>query len=268
MKTFVEWLTHLDLLSRLTLIETYYSFDPVEYNRLFQQELKTLLLRVNDPAHRAALESMRDFDWVAYIASSIRRSGFRDQREVQERTHDLVSKLLVGTLFRGFDERKSGPMPLRFRMAVTNAIKNVRSKEANRRRYLPSVSIAQEYQPGGVTDDELMSRLAWRGEDRDVIEGFRRLVKARRGELALAVLDTRVAGPETQSLIGREELGRPDKNQIKKTVQQIKSLAREYAEATGDQGFMRAVDRTMGREYATVQKRLLTTRQGRVGIEL
>lgn len=131
MKTFIEWLTDLDLLARLTLIETYYSFDAAEYNRLFHEELETLLQRITDPAHRAALESMRTFSWLGYIASAIRGLGYRDQREVQERTHDIVTKLLVGTLFRGFDETKSGPMPQRFRVAVANAIKNVRSKEAN-----------------------------------------------------------------------------------------------------------------------------------------
>jgi hypothetical protein len=101
-----------------------------------------------------------------------------------------------------------------------------------------------------------------------VVENFRRLVRERLGELALSVLDARLAGQETQSLVGVEELGRPDKNRIKKTVQQVKALAREYAQTTGDQGFLRDVDRAMGRQEATVQKRLLTTRQGRVGIEM
>ncbi|MHB8973755.1 MAG: hypothetical protein ACYC3X_15405 [Pirellulaceae bacterium] len=253
MKTFVEWLTHLDLLA----LENYYSFDPQQYNQLFRAQLELLLGRINDPTHRAALESMRDFDWVAYIAASIRGAGFKDQRE--ERAHDLLTKLLVGTLFRGYDEEKSGPMPQRFKTAVTNAIKNLRSKEFNRRRYLPSVPITTDFEPGRVAND---------GEDLDVIEGFRRLVRERLGELALSVLDVRLSGQETQSLIGVEELGRPGKNQIKMTVRQIKSLAREYAEAMGDQEFLRDVDRTMGRERETVNKRLLSTRQGRVGIEL
>jgi hypothetical protein len=259
MKTFVEWLCNADLIAQLTLIENYYSFDPQQYNQLFRAQLELLLGRINDPTHRAALESMKTFDWVAYIAASIRGAGFKDQREAQERTHDLASKLLVGTLFRGYDEQKSGPMPQRFKAAVTNAIKNLRSKEANRRRYLPSVPISGDFEPGSVANDV---------EDLDVIEGFRRLVKERLGELAVALLDVRLSGQETQSLIGVEELGRPGKNQIKMTVRQIKSLAREYAEAMGDQEFLRDVDRTMGRERETVNKRLLSTRQGRVGIEL
>ncbi|MHB8974053.1 MAG: hypothetical protein ACYC4N_26760 [Pirellulaceae bacterium] len=258
MRTFIEWLCHAGLLDQLTLIENYYTYDQAAYNRLFQTQLEELLARITDPAHRAALESMRTMDWVSYIAASIRGAGFKDQREVQERTHDIVTKLLVGTLFRGYDETTSGPMPQRFRAAVTNAVKNLRSKEFNRRKYLPSVPITNEFQPGSVTHDE----------DREVVENFRRLVRERLGELALSVLDARLAGQETQSLIGREELGRPDKNRLKKAVQQVKALAREYAMTTGDQGFLRDVDRAMGREQRTVDKRLMTTRQGRVGIEM
>lgn len=268
MRTFIEWLCHADLLARLTLIETHYSFDPHQYNKLFRDELHKLLQRVNDPTHRQALESMRDFDWIAYVAASVRGSGVRGEREIQERTHDLVAKLLTGTLFRGFDEQKSGPLPLRFKVAVANAIRNMRSKEFNRRKYLPSVPITNEFEPGAVSDNELMTRLTWRGEDGEVVEGFRRLVKERLGELALAVLDSRLAGQQTQSLVGAEELGKPDKNRIKSIVRQIKELARSYAETTGDPGFVRDVDRAMGRERETIDRRLLSTRQGRVGIEM
>ena len=44
---------------------------------------------------------MRGFNWVGYIAKSVRNSGCRDQREVQERTHDIVVKLITGGLFPG-----------------------------------------------------------------------------------------------------------------------------------------------------------------------
>jgi hypothetical protein len=267
MKTFIEWITHADILARLHLIENYFSFDPQQYNRLFQEELEKLLQRVTDPAHREALESMRSFNWVGYISSAI-RSNVKGEREIQERTHDIVAKLLTGTLFRGFDETRSGPMPQRFKTAVANALKNVRAKEANRRKYLPSVPISNEFEPGSVANDELLGRLAWRGEDREMVEHFRHLVRERLGELALAVLDARLAGQETQSLVGNEELGRPDKNRIKSVVRQIKELARSYAETTGDPGFVRDVDRAMGRERATIDRRLLTTRQGRAGIEM
>jgi len=40
MRTFYEFLSDLDILSRLWLIETYFTFDPAQYNRLFDDELR------------------------------------------------------------------------------------------------------------------------------------------------------------------------------------------------------------------------------------
>jgi len=48
---------------------------------------------------------MRGFNWVGYIAKSLRNVGYRDEREVQEKTHDIVTKLLTGTLFRNLTRR-------------------------------------------------------------------------------------------------------------------------------------------------------------------
>ena len=42
-------------------------------------------------------------------------------------------------------------MDLRFKRSVGNAIRNMVEKERNRRRWLPTVSIGQEFKPGGVT---------------------------------------------------------------------------------------------------------------------
>ena len=39
MRTFYEYLTDLDIRSRLWLIETYFSFDAGQYNQLFDDEL-------------------------------------------------------------------------------------------------------------------------------------------------------------------------------------------------------------------------------------
>ena len=99
MYTFIEWL------SWLHLVETYYTFDAQQYNQLFDGELEKLIGTVTTPEHRAALERMRGFNWVGYIAASVWQAGYHDQRQVQERTHDIVVKLVMGTLFRAFDER-------------------------------------------------------------------------------------------------------------------------------------------------------------------
>ena len=133
MITFYEYLS--TLLSRLRLIETYFSFSPPQYNELFEDELEKL--SASSPEQRDALERMRGFNWVGYIAKSVRNSGCRDQREVQERTHDIVVKLITGGLFRDYDDQHHGPLDLRFKRAVANAIKNMVEKERNRRRFIP-----------------------------------------------------------------------------------------------------------------------------------
>jgi hypothetical protein len=113
MRTFVEWLSYADVLAWLRLIETYYSFDPAQYNAVFDEELSKLVERTSDAQHRKVLETMRGFDWISYIAASVRNAGYRDYREVQEKTHDVAVKLLTGKLFSGFDQQTSGPIDLR-----------------------------------------------------------------------------------------------------------------------------------------------------------
>ena len=107
--------------------KTYYSFDPPQYNQLFDDELQRL--SVSSPEHRDAMERMQGFNWVGYIAKSLRNSGYRDQREVAERTHDIMVKMLTGGLFINYDERQHGPLDLRFKRSVANAIKNMVEKK-------------------------------------------------------------------------------------------------------------------------------------------
>ena len=71
-----------------------------------------------------------------------------------------------------------------------------------------------------------------------------------------------LAGEETKSLVGREDLGSPGRFVIKRVVQEIKALAREYAQRLGDPAFLRDIERAMEREEATVQKRLAATGSG------
>jgi len=247
METFYEWLPRANLLARLRLLETYYTFDSAQYDRLFDEELQKVLARTTDPTHRQALERMRGFRWMSYVAVAIKRAGFHDEREIHERSHDIAVKLLTSTLFRGFDETRSGPFDLRFRASLRNALLNMIERERNRRRLLPTVPIGRDSEPGrwAATEDE----------DQKIIKDFRDLVRRRLGDLALAVLDVRLAGGETKSVIGRPEFGSPDKNVIKRVVCQIKRLAREYAQRLGDSGFLRDIERATGREAATVGKR-------------
>ena len=237
MITFIEW---AEIFERLLLIETYYSYNPAEYNKLFADELEKVIQRTSDPEHRRALEGMRQFNFVGYISSSV-RAHFQDQREVLERTHDVVVKLLMGKLFRGFDEKISGPMDRRFKKSVTNSVLNMLEKEGHRRKHFPAAS--QDLQ------NELPAR---RTSSEDLIQDFRRLVKNSEGQIGLAVLDARLAGQEMKSLPG------VSRSVLKRIVREIKELARTFA--GNDPGFLRQVERAMGREAETVGKRLATAK--------
>ena len=249
METFWDWLRLRNLLEA-----AWYSFNPAQYNTLFDSELEKVIARVRDPTHRQALERMQRFDWTGYVSSWVRHAGFRDYREVQEKTHEVVTTLLMGKLFRGFDERVSGPMDKRFKCAVGNAVRNLVAKEKTRRRYLPSVPISQEFSPGSVTADDLPAPSA-QEDDSKVIENFRELVSRRLGGLGLAVLDLRLEGGETKSLVGCPSLGSPGKWTIKKVVCQVKQLAQEYAASLGDPELLQKVERAMRAEGETIGKR-------------
>ena len=253
MLTFAQWLT----------LESYYGLAPDEYNALFNSELEKVIGRVRDPAQQAALQRMRNFNWVGYIAASVWNAGYRDQRERDEKTHEVVVKLLMGQLFKGFNEKISGPLDLRFRRSVSNAIKNIVEKEKNRRRLIPSVPIGQEFEPGSIAAADLPDRVSY-SSDEQVIEKFRELVRRQLGDLGIAVLDVRLNGGETKSLVGCPALGSPSKWSIKKTVQEIKMLGRKFAVSSGDFGLLRRIEKAMEDESQTVAKRRATTLQ-RVG---
>ncbi len=254
MKTFLEWLSWL---------ETYFGLDNQQYNALFDDELAKVIQRVSDPLHREALLRMRQFNWTGYIAASVRNAGYLDQRERDEKVHEVAVKLLLGQLFKGFNEKISGPFDLRFRRSVGNAIRNIVELEKNRRRLIPSVPIGQEFEPGAIAASELPDRVS-SDHDEQVIEKFRELVQRQLGDLGIAVLDVRLGGGETKSVVGSPTLGGPSKWSIKKVVQEIKALGRQYAASIGDFRLLRKIDQAMEDEAGTVAKRRATTLQ-RVG---
>jgi hypothetical protein len=203
---------------------------------------------------------MRGFNWMGYVAAAVRNAGFRDQREVQERSHDVAAKLLTGTLFRGFDERRHGAMDLRFKRSVGNAVRNMAELGRNRKRLLPTVPIRQEFEPGGITADDLPDRSPAQDHDERLIQGFRQLVRKRLGGLGVAVLQVRLDGGEVKSLVGCKALGSPGKWKIKQIVQEIKQLAREYAASLGDPELLRRIERAMEAEEETIAKRRASLR--------
>ena len=244
-----------DWLQRRLFIESYYDLDADAYNRLFDEELDRLRKHLTDSRHLDAVERMRNFNWIAYIFSALRREGYREPRELAERTHDLATKLLSGKLFRGLDQERSGPIDARFRTALTNAIKNLKKAERTRRRHLPSVPLG----PGTMASDILAAHEPIPLEDISFIHRFRDLVRERLGDLAVAILDARLGGQEMKSLIGRPEIGAPGPTTLKRLVRQIKRLAQEFADQIGDEAFAREIERAMEREAATIGKRLVAT---------
>ena len=272
MFNFHEWLSNADLIARLRLLETYYTFRAEEYNQVFRDELEKVIQRTTDPVQRKSLERLHDFDWLSYIAGAVRRI-YRDFRQGQEAISDVASKLLMGKLFRGFTPPSSAEsaedageyLLARFKTSIANSIRNMVEKEANRRRYLPTTAIHQDFEPGAVTADDLPARPSLGHDDEKVIDDFRELVRTRLGPLAATILGLRLAGGETKSLVGAPSVGSPGRFVIKRVVQQIKALAREFAERRGDAAFLRDIERAMDREDATIQKRLKTTAARRVG---
>jgi hypothetical protein len=69
--------------------------DPAAYNGLFRSELEALRPQVNDPRRRHSLEKMRDFNWSGYILASLKNAGFTDQREREEKAHEVIVNLVV-----------------------------------------------------------------------------------------------------------------------------------------------------------------------------
>jgi len=255
MQSFQQWASQLH-----GLAETYYGIDPAEYDRLFDEELERLLQRLHVPAHWNAANRMRDFAWTAYVAAALRGAGFHDYRDVQEKTHDIVTTLLTGKLFTGYDETRHGEFDRRFKAAVSNAVRNLVAKERNRRHYLPAVSIGQSFEPGGVTADELPDRPHTPDDDEKLIHGFCELVRRRLGGLGVAVLQVRLDGGEVKSLVGCKALGSPGKWTIKRVVGEIKALAREYARSLGDSELLRRIEKAMAAESDTIQRRQASSR--------
>ncbi len=250
MRTFLEWATLQSI-----LVETYFSFDPKRYDELFDQELEKLIARVRDPARLNPLEAMRGTKWTGYIATALRSSGYREYRAWREAVHEVAVKLLLGKLFTGYDETRHGPMLLHFKQSVWNIIRNLVAKEQTRRRRLPSVPAEQGYEVPSTPD-----------QDEQIIHAFRRLVRTRLGDVAFAVLDARLNGEKTESLVGLKELGSPSRNAIGRVVTQVKELAREFAASLGDSELLRQIKKAMAAAEAAVEKRKAMVAARRVAV--
>jgi hypothetical protein len=234
-------------------------FDHAAYGRLFDDQLAMLLPTLQDAAAKERLASLRGNGWTNYIAAVLRHAGFRDQRQVEELLHDVVVKLLVspGGLFSNYDQRRHGALDLRFKRSVSNAVKNIVALERTRRKYLPV---------SGGTEVEDLPAVPAPNHAPTLIDRFRKVLQTRHGDLAVAILDARLEGRQTKSIVGLPALDCPGRFVVKRAVQQIKALAREFAWSSGDPDFLRQLERLMDAESKTIARRTATT-QRRAGAD-
>src|SRR4051812_31793448 len=103
-------------------------FDKAGFNELFRVQLVALRPRITNPEQRAALERLLKIDWVAYILRALGHAGVRHVQDREQAAHDIVVRLLVkpGNLFRGYDPDGGAPLDARFKVAVRNAVANLR----------------------------------------------------------------------------------------------------------------------------------------------
>ncbi len=103
-------------------------------------------------------------------------------------------------------------------------------------------------------------------DDEQIIHDFRRLVRQRLGDLALAVLDARLNGEKTESLVGSPSLGSPNRNAIGRVVTQVKELAKEFAASLGDSELLRRIEQAMAAAERAVEKRNATVAARHVAV--
>ena len=157
----------------------------------------------------------------AYILNSLKRAGIKDDDAQQEHFHEIAIRLLIqpGKLFH-WNPEKHGPLIRRFKAATWNAVRNIVAKNRNRRKWM------QTADPVAMAE-----RHPSKEADSTVIDVFRSLVRQRLGELALQILDQRLAGGETKELVG---IGTVSAFYVKKAVADIKDLADRFAMKIGD----------------------------------
>ena len=127
----------------------------------------------------------------------------------------------------------------RVKLSISNAILNLVDKRQRRRKWFRPVSPDQaDIAMHSVGDDE-------------AIERFRKLIQDELGDLGVAILDIRLDGGDTKSLVGMADLASPSSYQIKRTVQQIKALAQQF----GDDQFQMMVQRALDVEQETLARR-------------
>ncbi len=208
------------------------------FNALFRAHLDDLIPLVADPRRRAALIQMRQFNWIAYILTSLRNAGWHDRDEREAAAHDVTVYLLVqpGQLFGGYDPTSSGPMPARFALSVANAIRNLRRDRARRERRSP------------ISDVDALAAVPDRSPvnvDDELLDDFRRHLHRHLGERAVELLNLRMDGLTYHEIGGRDSFSRLSRWGLRELVREVREEARAFARKTGDDVFLGQVERLL-----------------------
>jgi hypothetical protein len=210
------------------------------FNAEFRRQLAELLPRVSDSGRRASLEAMREFDFLAYILTSLRNAGLLDQQEREEAAHDVAVYLLVqpGQLFAGYNPSSSGPMEARFRLAVQNAVRNVLRSRARRAARSPAIS--------GHRADDLLATVqdSCHGRDDDAVVGeFREFLRDEIGEQAVNLLDLRLDGMSLRRIARQPGFLSLGDWGVRQLMGRVRAAARAFVRSHGDEGLLRALER-------------------------
>jgi hypothetical protein len=246
-KFFTAWLVEHEnpgyVLDLLDLIEVSGEFPKGEFNALFRQQFARRAAQVGTEEAQEQLSQLHDFDWVGYLARSLRSAGFQDA-DIDGNCHDIVVKLLVqGQLFPGWDGKS--PLIARFKVATKNAIVNQVQKRQTRRRRIPATSIHHD------DDNAAMDIEAPAATNHALIDQFREHLRKRYGAAAVEVLDHRLNGGETKELIGQP--GLETSYRLKQIVQAIKQAAEEFSQDEPE--LLSMIRRAMASEAETVARR-------------
>lgn len=210
------------------------------FNAEFRRQLAELLPRVSDTSRRISLEAMREFDFLAYILTSLRNAGLLDRQEREEAAHDVAVYLLVqpGQLFAGYNPSSSGPMAARFRLAVQNAVRNVLRSRARRAARSPALT--------GHRADALLATVpdSRHGRDDDAIVGvFRAFLHDEIGMRAVTLLDLRLDGMSLRQIARQPEFVDLGAWGVRQLMGRVRAAARAFVRSHGDEGLLRALER-------------------------
>ena len=85
-----------------------------------------------------------------------------------------------------------------------------------------------------------------------MIGSFRQSILARLGNLAVLILDVRLAGGETRWLVRSPAVASPSEKRVKRLVQAIARLAQRAAETSDDPVLLIRIQRAMEEEDRTL----------------